>query len=522
MTLMGARIPRLRSVPPYQRTRGPEVVELSTMAGLVLDPWQADVLDDVCALDDDDPTMWNTLENGIVVPRQNGKGGAIEAYVLGCLFLFDDEQILYSAHRFDTSQKMFKRIRNLVNGCPTLKRRVRRIYEGNGKESIHLKNGAELAFHTRSDSAGRGFTGNKIILDEAFKLESTMMGALMPTMSAVRNPQITYWSSAGWEISTQLGQVRRRAMAALMYELLQEGRDLDEAAGLLGIGKEDADRYKRKAAPDPGLAFLEWSVPETTQRTRAVMADPALHAMANPAYGIRISPGFVLKELRAMGVLEYGRERLGIGDYPPDEEDDGWTVIPEESWERLIYPAGPDGQIEVRPGTVAGRRPAFAVDMRPDRSKACIAAAYEDEAGNPVVEILAHKPGSGWVVTRLLELRKKYKPCAIAFDTVGPASSLIEELKNEDVEVLELSTGDVAQAYGQFVDAVTDTRTLRHLGQEPLTDAVKGASTRPLGVRKTWDRTGDTDICPLVAATNALHAHIRTAHLTTDPMDNIW
>lgn len=488
------------------------------MAGLILDPWQRDVLDDVCALSPDEPDMWATLENCIVVPRQNGKGGDIEAYVLGCLFLFDDEQILYSAHRFDTSQKMFKRIRNLINGCPPLKRRVRRIYEGNGKESVHLKSGQELVFHTRSDSAGRGFTGNKIILDEAFKLESTMMGALMPTMSAVRNPQITYWSSAGWEISTQLGQVRRRALASLMVRLLGEGLDLEAAADVLGICAEDAERYQRRAAADPGLAFLEWSVPETLQRVRAVMADPKLHAMANPAYGGRISPAFVLKELRAMGAVEFARERLGIGDYPPDEEDEGWSVITEADWTRLVYPDG----VDVRPGREGGRRAAFAVDMRPDRSKSCISAAYEDEDGKLVVEVIAHAEGSGWVVPRLLELRKTYDPCAIALDTVGPASSLIEELKNAGVDVLELSTSDIAQAYGQFMDAVTDTRHLRHLDQEPLTDAVKGALTRPLGVRKAWDRDGDADISPLVAGTNAVHAHIRTAHLVTDPMENIW
>jgi hypothetical protein len=514
---MGVRAPRLHAVPAYERTYGPDVVELAAMAGLVLDPWQCDALDDMCAVAPDRPGEWNTLECGLVVPRQNGKGGILEAYTLACLFLFDDETIMFSAHRFDTAQKMFRRIAKLVAGAPSLKRRVRQVYEGNGKESILLKSGAELKFHARSDAAARGFSGDKAILDEAFKLDPGMMGAILPALSARPNPQIVYASSAGWEISVQLGTLRRRALATLHHAHRANGATIEESADLLGVPLEDAERLEKKPGADPSLAWLEWSVPETTQRTKAAMNNPALFAQANPALGIRLTERFCAAELRTLGAIEFARERLGIGDYPPDSEDDGWTVISEVAWAKLTHP-----DPEVRPGAVGGRRPAFAVDMRPDRSKACIAAAYEDDEGNPVVEVIAHAQGSGWVVARLLELRDRYDPCAIAFDTVGPGSSLIEELKNRDVDVLELSTADIAQAYGQFIDAATDTRTLRHHDQEPLNDAIKGATTRPLGVRKTWDRTGDTDICPLVAATNALHAHIRTAHLATDPMENIW
>lgn len=519
MRLYGSRAPRLRWVPAYERTRGPEVVRVAAMAGLTVDPWQSDVLDVLCALSPVDPGMWNTLENTIIVSRQNGKGGAIEAYVLACLFLFDDAMTMYSAHRADTSQQMFERISALVVGCPPFNRRVRRIYEGNGKQSIHLKTGQTLTFHTRSSSAGRGFTGNKLVLDEAFKLEAGMMGALMPTMSAVPNPQISYWSSAGWEISTQLGKLRSRAMAAITHRLLNvEGATVEGIAELLGVTPDDAARYVTRAEPDPSLAHLEWSVPETTQRTKAAMNSLELWAQANPALGIRISADYIAKELRAMGAIEFGRERLGIGDYPPDEDDEGWLVIAEPVWKRLVYPP----EVEVRPGQVGGRRPALAVDVKPDLSMASICTVYEDEDGLLVGEVIAHRPGTSWVPDRLTELKAKYAPCAITIDTGGPAAALIPGLEKVGIEVLELTTADVAQAYGQFHEAVTDTKNFRHLDQEPLNDAVQVALTRPLGDRKTWDRKGDGDISPLVAVTNALHAHIRTAHLGSDPMDNIW
>lgn len=488
MTLLGSRTPRLRAVPPYERTYGPDVRDLAALAGLQLDPWQADVLDDFCAESPTEPGRWNALECAVVVPRQNGKGGLLEAYVLAALFLDGAPLTMYSAHRFDTAREMFLRIKGLIAATPSLERRVRKVSEAHGKEGIELRSGERLKFHARSQSAARGFSGDRVVLDEAFLLTSATMGAILPTLSARPNPQVVYASSAGWEISEQLGRVRRRALAAIA-----------------------ADR------PEPGLAFLEWSAPDDTPRNRAAMDDPALWAQANPAMGIRIEPEFIAAELRTMGTTEFARERLGVSDYPPDEEEGGWEVIAEQAWrDRAIEGAAP------RPGDEGPRRPAFAVDMTPDRSMASIGAAFEDEAGVLVAEVIGHAQGSGWVVPRLVELCERYEVCAVAIDKGGPAASLLADLERAGIEVMALGSGDVAQAYGQFIDGVTDARTLVHLDQEPLTEAVKGAGSRPLGDRQTWDRRGEADISPLVAVTNAAYAHGRTAHETADPLADIW
>ena len=539
MTLLGARSPRLRVVPPYSATRGPEVCELAALAGLDLDGWQADAVADICAVREDG--RWSTLEACEVVARQNGKGSIIEALKLAHLFLFPSRLIVYSAHRFDTSREMFIRTAGLVQDSAMLSRRVRRIYEANGKEGIELKDGTRLKYITRSDKAARGFSGDAMILDEAMVLDSAMMGAIMPTLSARPNPQIVYASSSGWEISTQLGKLRRRALAALLWQQLADGRDIEAAAMALGLLADDAKLLLGKAdGPfDPSLCYREFSVPDTTPRLKSAMANPALWAQANPALGIRITPEFVAAELRSMSSVEFGRERLGLGDYPPDEDDDGWSVISEDAWAKLAHPArdvprGREGAVE--PGESGPQRPTFSIDLRPDRTWAAIGAAYADADGNLVAEVVAHDRGVGWVVPRLIELIRRYDPIAVALDTVGPSSSLIpelhrtlERLEAEDfetvlgVELLELSTGDVAQAYGQFHEYATDTGTLRHLDQEPLNEAVKAAGTRPLGDRVTWDRKGaDGDISPLVACTNALHAHIRLAHLAEDPLSQIW
>lgn len=485
--IQGSRAPRLRVVPPYTESYGPDAVKLAAKAGLKLDPWQADVLTDVCALDPANPDRWAALEACVIVSRQNGKGGLLEAYVLAALFLDGAPLTMYSAHRFDTAREMFLRIKGLISATPALERRVRKVSEAHGKEGIELRSGERLKFHARSQSAARGFSGDRVILDEAFLLTGATMGAILPTLSARPNPQVVYASSAGWEISEQLGRVRRRAVKAV-----EEGRI------------------------EPGLTFLEWSAPDDTPRTRQAMADPALWAMANPALGIRIEPEFIAAELRTMGPVEFARERLGVSDYPPDEDEGGWEVISEAAWRgQAVQGEAP------RPGAEGMRRPAFAVDMRPDRTRAAIGAAFRDENGALVVEIVNHAQGSGWVVPRLVELADRHEVCAIAVDKRGPAGSLIGDMERAGLEVFELDTGAVADAYGQFVDGIAE-KEIVHLDDEPLTEAVRGAGTRPLGDRVTWDRRGDADICPLVAATNAAYAHGVRAAEVADPLENIW
>lgn len=519
--LLGSRAPRLRTVPAYERTYGQDVRDLAALAGLQLDPWQGDVLDDFCAVSIADPRRWNALECVEIVSRQNGKGGNLEAYVLGCLFLFDDELVMYSAHRFATAREMFLRIKELITGSDYLRRRVKRVSEAHGKEGIELLTGQRLLFYARSDKQGRGFSGHKNILDEAFLLDAATMGAIMPTMSAIPNPQIVYASSAGWEISEQLGKLRHRALMSICARLQGEGQDAEEIASVLGLAVPVVGRYLGKSSGvDPSLAFLEWSAPDNTPRVKGALRDAALLAQANPALGIRITEEFALAELRTMGAVEYARERLGVSDYPPDEEDKGgWEVVTEQDWRKLAIASDSEPP---RPGRKGPQRVAFAVDMRPDGSAASIGAAFRDTTGALVVEVIEHETGSGWVVPRLAELEARYKPCAVAIDKRGPAASLISDAKNAVKRLLLLDTSEVAEAYGQIHRAITDTRDLQHLDQEPLNDAVKDATTRPLGDRLTWDRRGDADICPLVAVTNAAYAHSRTVNKKSDPLSNIW
>ena len=331
----------------------------------------------------------------------------------------------------------------------------------------------------RSTGSGRGFTGDRLILDEAQHLGWAALGAILPTMSARPNPQVWYAATApDFTVAPcdVLARLRKRA---------QRG-------------------------DDPSLVYAEWSV-NAHEATCAYGCgehdDPASvrsWASANPALGIRISVEHVAREFAAMDATTFARERLGVGRWPADAE--AWQVISAETWQEA---EDRDSQ--------AGDVVAFAADVTPDRSWGAISVAGRRIDDRVHVEVVEHRPRTSWMVSRLLELRERWRTCAVVIDPTGQAGSLIAPLEEAGVEVVKPSAREMGQACGQFYEAVTDSGTLRHLGQPELATALAGAQRRPLQDAWAWSRKDSTvDITPLVTATLAVWGHTTQAHLLDD------
>lgn len=463
----GAQRPRIETVPAGAlSSSGQEAVELAAAAGLELDPWQQYVLDK--GLGERADGSWSAFEVAVNVPRQNGKGGVIEGRELAGLYLLGERLILHSAHEFKTAIEAFRRIESLVTNCDMLRKRVARVRRTTGEEAIELIGGQRLRFLARSGGSGRGFSGDCNILDEAMILSDEAMGALMPTMAARPNPQIWYLGSAGiGHPSVQLGRLRARALNAVV-----------------------------EGVPDPSLAYFEWSVdpcrdecpPDCGEHDDP--AEPGSWARANPAMGIRVTQEHIGRERLSMSGEVFARERLGVGVYPADGAD-LWQVIGEEAW-RALADASSSPQDPV----------AFAVDVTPERTHAAISVA--GTSGEAVhVEVVEHRPGTGWVVERVVELVERWSPRAVVLDAGGPAGSLVADLQKRGVDVVTPKVREIGQACGMFFDAVSEQRVV-HLDQAPLSTALAGAQQRPLGDAWAWARRGvNVDISPLVAATLA-------------------
>jgi hypothetical protein len=456
--LLDVQPPRFRVAPPAATSAGLEAVELAASAGLILDGWQRDWLID--ALGERPDGRWAAFEAGLIVTRQNGKGSVLEALELAGLFLFDEQLILHSAHEFKTAQEAFRRVLALIQGTADLDRLVQRVRTSHGEEGIELRTGQRLRFVARSTGSGRGFSGDRVILDEAYNLSPDAMAALLPTMSARPNPQLVYTSSAPLDRdeSEVLRQFCRRARAQAR-------------------GEQPAT-----------VAYAEFCAEDTDDD-----ADPATWRRANPGCPHRISVEHIARERAALHIDGFRRERLGIW----HDGEDGEQILPAEQWAA--------GRCE---GVGIDGPPSFALDVSKDRKWAAFGAAgvSTEDPARVAVEVVDSRRGTGWVVDRAKLLLERWGG-ELSVAKGSPAASLIPELVTAGVAVDEVSTEDQARACGQLFDAVS-AGGVHHRGQDVLEVAVRGAGKRDVGDAWVWSRRRSAvDIAPLVAVTLAAGHH---------------
>lgn len=426
-----------------------EAIDFAERAlGIVLDDWQKWVVE--MALAERVDGTWAAFEVGLVCPRQNGKNFILEVIQIAAVYLFGDATLVHSAHKFDTAVEHFGRLKWLFENTPELSELLlpgeQSFVTSNGKEHIRFNTGQRILFKTRYRGGGRGFTGDKVFLDEAYDLPARAIGALIPTLSTRPMAQVYYTASAPHDDSMVLHAVRNR-----------------------GIADDPADR----------LFYAEWGNPDGVDEY-----DMAAIRQANPAVAAgRISEEYIQQEIRTFSgdpdlVEEHRRERLGIASLPPG---DGEAIVP--NWDRLLDSRrNPDGTSTSK---IATHR-SIALDVSPDRRFASLGWAGRRVDGLVHVEAFHHAPRTDWVVDACVALHGKWR-LPVRIQTGSPAASFIDPLLEAGVEVEELSTADHAQALGQFLDAC-ETEQLRHIGGSALTTAVRNAVVRAAGDADVWAR----------------------------------
>lgn len=497
--------------PPYTETLGPEVADLCAMAGLVPDPEQRLALDVLFALGPDGfrPAAF---EFAVIAARQNLKTAFCLMAALGWLFVTEVRLITWSAQEMDTAREAHRDLVNLITNCPSLAKRLadgptNGITSGNGKEAIELApseacpDGQRIKFKARTSGGGRGLSGDKVILDEAYALKPEHLGALMPTLSTRREAQIIYGSSAA------------RPESDVLRDIVQRGRSTDPV-------RRGRLAYMEFCAPENSCDDPE--CPHYPGYPGCAMDRREYLQMANPAAGRRISWEYLEDERRSLPPAEFGRERLGWHDKPDVLEG---PLIPVETWAALTDPA-----------SAAVDPVAFGVYMNRARTQAAIAVAGYRPDGLVHVGIVPAEhgkqveslPGTGWIAPRVKELVDRWKPCAVVIDDKSAAASLITPLDDLGVEVQTTSAADMAKACGTFYDYVTDAEVgadgrpgrLRHLGSPALTASVTSGKRRDLADSWAWDRKDNTsDITQLVAVTLALHGLVEFGR---EPKVEVW
>jgi len=449
--------PAFRTGPAFTRTLGPEVADLSSLAGFAPDPEQRLALDAIFAMRARPSNRAAAFEAAVIAPRQNMKTGLFKMCALGWLFITDQRLVIWSAHEFATSKEAHRDLVDLIEGCDPLRKRIKTIHRANGDEGIELVTGQRVNFKARTKTGGRGLSGDKIVLDEAFALQAAQLGSLMSTLSVRPDPQLLYGSSAGWATSEVLRGVRDR-------------------------GREGSD---------PALAYLEWcdDLPGECASARCSHAvgvancrldDQARWARANSQMGRRLGVDYLEAERRALPPAEFGRERLGWW----DESEDVASALDFDTWLALADSAAERGTELV-----------FGVSTAPDRAWTAIAVGWKRPDGATQVMLAAYHAGAAWVPARIVELGARWGGKVLA-DTA--ARGLVPD-------ATELSVDAQAQAHNALADAI-EARSVRHDNEPALNVAVRAARWRPQGNTRVLDRKGSADISPITAAAMCVQA----------------
>lgn len=417
-------------------------MELADAYVSVLHPWQRDVLRCWLACDGDGKYAARTC--GLIVARQNGKTQVIKPRIIWGLVFGNGgagELIHYSAHRVDTTIEMFNDLVDIFGDprdpperwrFPELHALVKKIVFTNGRQSIELLNGSEIRFTARSTGAGRGFTCDVQIYDEAGFLTDDQLSALAPTKSAAehRNPQTIMAGTPPSEhgiYAEPFGRARANAMAGVS-----------------------------------GMAWHEWSVDEPGD-----IRDIERICSVNPSYGMNLLPESIEDELRDMSPEKFAIERLC---WWPDTVSP--KVLNEAKWEESASDGIAEGEDEKR---------ALGVKFTEGHACACIAAKTPERVHCELVHDKDTFDGVQWLVDWICGRRDTL--AAVYVDGRTGAGDLVERCARGGFPQRGLhvmTPSEMVSATSMVVGGINDS-TVTHYPDDGLDASARAAVKRKIG-----------------------------------------
>lgn len=466
---------------------GDLAARLSEAAGLSLLPWQRDAVDTITALDADG--LPAHFESGLIVPRQNGKGAVLEALALYWCLGIPGTLLLWSAHEFKTAAEAYKRLKVLLDS-DALSARVDKYHNAAGQEGIDFKNGSRIKFVARSKGSGRGFSANKIILDESMILSDQMIAALMPTMATKPDAQIVYTSSAGIDTSDVLRGVRDRGRAG-------RGRIAwIEYGGIVEC--PDGCKHPKPESGETGDADCGYNSESTW-------------AWHNPSAGDLISLRYIADERQALSTQDFGIERLGIWAEPVSASRSGISL---DDWNACAVDPGGFLDPSDNPSLMA-----LSINLSRDRKVAFVLGALRDrlmDGGTDRdvirVTLLARIEGGSEAlleelpgfIDELVESGRNIM--GVYYNPISGIASIASELGHRGVDMRAVTYRDEGAGFGRLVDAIT-SRELAHADEDVLRLGIQGGAIRQLAEASAWDHKKSTeDISAVAAMTRAVYA----------------
>lgn len=448
--LMGSQMPSVRILPDYAYTDGADAAKVLAAGRLIVDPWQANALEDWMGRTETD--IWTAPTCGLSVPRQNGKTLITSGRIASGMIMFA-EWVIYTAHLQKTSTETFMELKGLFESRG-LKKYVKEIKGALGREQIILKNGGRVQFVARTRNGGRGLHGDCLVFDEAQELTSEQQASFLPAISASKNPQTIYLGTPPDEncTGTVFRKIRDRAING-------ESRS---------------------------TSWTEYSVEEIGD-----VSDRQRWAASNPALGRRMQESTIAAECEQMDEDTFARERLGWWSPINNEQD---YALDKVKWEACASDQlKPEGKT------------AYGIKFTPDGTIVALCGAVCPKNGPArisLIEFRTTERGIQWLADWLNQRCKK--AACVVIDGRNGVDFLIDKIKDAwkiKGSIIKPSGKDVIAAASQLVQEVNEQSLTWYQYQDTLNESATTSVKRPIS--GGWGFGGDNST-PIEAAALAL------------------
>lgn len=452
MTRIGNQIPTTSVVLPYTESFGDEAVQLYNMSGNVCQEWQALMLSDIMAVNDEG--LWIHTKFGYSVPRRNGKTEIITQRELWGLF--NGEHILHTAHLTDTAHIAWERLKNRLEEIGV---KPKSTYKAYGKERIEMNNGAVIDFRTRTSSGALGSGYDLLVIDEAQEYTQAQQTALNYVVSSSKNPQTIMCGTPPTAVSS--GDVFR----------------------------DYRDKTLRGETINGGWA--EWSVDHKTN-----VHDVDAWYMTSPSLGTILTERTVQDEINGDD-LDFNIQRLGLWIRYNQQ-----SAISAPEWDALKAETLPKFKGSVFVGVKFGR----------DGQNVCLSVAIRTEDDRIFVESIDcrnQRDGNDWLINFIMKTKAK----AVLVDGMSGLETFLRECKEQKLKgVGAASVKEVIQASSDFETAIAN-KSICHAGQPGLRQSVTNCDHRAIGSGggygyKTLD--DDIEVALIESVVLATHACMMT------------
>ena len=529
----GCEVPRIFTPPLRELTEETSlgfmmIAFASEVLGITLFPWQRWLLIHAFELH----PMWTVSTMGqrgpldplfrfrkvvVLVARQNGKTVISQVVALFFIYALGVSLILGTAQDLDTAEEVWEGCLDLIEENPDLQDLAEKPIKVNGKKTIRLKTGERYKVKAANRKAGRGLSGDLIMLDELREHQSwDAWSAITKTATARAAAMILCLSNAGDMSSVVLRFLRLACHEALgdpdglvaeskRQALLPTADDIAEFRELDDDDLEDYEPTPDDLTPEDfeedlaTLGLFEWSSPPGC----AVDDLPGL-AQANPSVGY----GITWRVLLADAITE-GRD--------PETE---WVFRTEAmcQWPEVgmhgVFPPGTwESTTNKQPVRITSDAVAC-VTVSSDRSRAWIALCGRRDDGKTQADVVATARGTAWVGGWLMERQDRIECVALQDRGGGASVELYRQFDTDPAFMIPLVAWggqNLVPWHGQTYDAIRDGK-LFHNPHPALDRAAGGATKKTLTGAGGWVLDlfdPRVDAAPLAAVCGAYGCFVR-------------